>query len=59
MMDERNYHDVGILFPYFAGLTDRSLRFVERSDFTGMNVLYTEIVTKVVFRSNRWDVGRG
>lgn len=48
-MMRRKYYASDELFPFVETFSDRNLGSVEKCDRTLMNVLYTEIVSEVLF----------
>lgn len=52
MIERTNYYAVDTVFPFVAPFLDKSPGFVERCDFTRMNVLYTKMVSKLPFDHN-------
>lgn len=56
MMEGRTYCAFDNSFPCAAAIIDRGIRFVERCDLTGENVLYFEMANKILFsyRGGTW-----
>lgn len=48
-MEKRNYHDVDTVLLFVASFIYRSPGFVEKGDFTRMNVVYSKRISKLLF----------
>lgn len=59
MLEGKDYYAVDMVFPFVAAFIDRSLGFEEKCELTRMNVLYIEIINKVLVdhRDRRWREG--